>query len=101
MRHLPLGLKQLHLERPRVDRGEEIAFLDDLALPEKDLHELAVDPALYRDRVEGGHGAETVDIDVHIALFCRHRCHGNGTEPPDWAWAAAWGAPVFALPEKA
>ena len=44
--HLPLGLGQLHLERPRIDLGQQVAALDGLALAEMDLHELAVDPGL-------------------------------------------------------
>ena len=78
MHHLPLGLEELHLVRPRVDRCEEIAFLHDLSFPEMDLHELAVDPALYRDRIEGGHRSETADVKLHIAFFSGRRSHGNG-----------------------
>ena len=29
-RHLALGLRELHLERPRIDLGQQIALLDRL-----------------------------------------------------------------------
>src|SRR5205807_8241247 len=58
-----LGLAQLRLERPRVDQREQIALLDVLALAERDLLDLAVDPHLDRDRVERLHGADAHAVD--------------------------------------
>jgi len=73
--HLSLGLGQLHLEGPRVDLGQQLAALDELALPEQDLHQLAVDAALDGDGVERRDGAEAVEVDGDVPLSRRHRHH--------------------------
>ncbi len=49
LRHLPLRLPELDLERPRVDLGQQVAGLHDLALLERDLHELPVDARFHDD----------------------------------------------------
>ena len=74
-RQLPLGLLELHLERPRVDLGEEVALVNELALPEGHVDELAVDPALHRHGVEGGDRPEAGQIDGEVAGSCRRHHH--------------------------
>ena len=49
-RELPGGQRELDLERPRIDLGEEVARLDHLALLEGDAHDLAVDAAADQRR---------------------------------------------------
>jgi hypothetical protein len=53
-------LVESRLIRPRIDLDENVAFLDHLALLERDLGDLAVDPAVHRDGVVWLHGAEPV-----------------------------------------
>ena len=48
---LAFGLHQLHLERARIDLGQQLSGFDDLALAEQDAHELAVHSAAHRDHV--------------------------------------------------
>ena len=78
MGHLPLGLGQQHLERPRVDKGQEITATHDLPLTEANLHELPVNAGLDGDRVEGSHIAEPRDIDPHIRLSSSLRRYRRG-----------------------
>ena len=66
-RELPGGERELHLERPRVDLGEEVARLHHLALLEGNAHELAVHAAADHDGVERRHRAERVQVDVEAA----------------------------------
>ena len=62
-RELALGLLQLHLERTRVDLGEQVPLLHQLPLAEGDVDELTVDAALHGDGVEGGHRAEPGQVN--------------------------------------
>jgi len=64
---LALGLGELGLERPRIDLGEHVTRLDDLALLEGSAHQLTVDPAPDRDRVERGDRAEAGEVDREVA----------------------------------
>ena len=51
-RELPGGERQLHLERPGIDLGQEVARLHHLAFLEGDLHQLAVHAAPDDDGVQ-------------------------------------------------
>ena len=48
----PSACVELHLERPRIDLGEQVALVDELAFLEGHVHQLAVDAAAHRDGVE-------------------------------------------------
>ena len=50
-----------------IDLGQQIAGVDDLALREVRLHELAVDAALDRDDAERGDRAERREVDAQVA----------------------------------
>ena len=56
-RELSGGERQLHLEWPGVDLGEEVPRLDHLAFLERDAHELAVHATADHDGVHRRHGA--------------------------------------------
>src|SRR6266849_4502007 len=64
---LPLGLRKLDLEGTRIDLREKLSFVDELALPERDTRELAVHATANRDGVEGGDGADAIEIDGQVA----------------------------------
>ena len=64
LRFLRKRLIEGGLVRARIDLGEKIAFLDHLALSERDLDDLAVDAAAHGHGVVGLHGAESVEIDA-------------------------------------
>ena len=70
---LAFRLGQRDLIRARIDLGQEIALLDDLAFLERDLDQLAVDLRLDRDRRERRHRAERVQDDRHVGRFDRSR----------------------------
>ena len=63
---LALDLHELGLEGPRVDLGQHVAGLDDLAFLEGGPHELAVDPAADRHRVQRGDRAEAGQVDGQV-----------------------------------
>ena len=42
-----LGLIERHLERPRIDDGQQVPLIDVLAFFEIDLRQLSIHPALY------------------------------------------------------
>ena len=85
----PDGLRQLHLERPRIDLGEQVAGLDDLPFLERDAHQLAVDARLDDDDVARRHGAERVEVDVDAALARGRRDDGQRARRRVAAAAAA------------
>src|SRR5579885_2436318 len=68
---LPFGLRELDLERPRVDLGQEIALVDVLPLRERHLHQLAVDAAAHGDGVERRDAAEAAEVDGKVAAAGR------------------------------
>jgi hypothetical protein len=71
-RHLPFGLNQLHLERPRIDLRQQFAAPHELPFLEEHPHQLAVHPALHRDGVHRDHRTQTVQVDINFAGFgCR------------------------------
>ena len=88
---LPLGLLQLHLEGPRIDLGEELALLHELAFFEEHAHQLAVDTRLHRHRAQRRYRAESVDDEVDVAL-CRRRGDHRGWPALSAARAAFGGA---------
>src|SRR5215469_12146297 len=65
---LPLCLRQLHLERSRIDLGEEFASFYKLTLLESHAHQLTVDARADRDHVARGHSPERTEINVDAAL---------------------------------
>jgi hypothetical protein len=67
LRELALDLHELGLEGPRIDLGQHVAGLDDLAFLEGGPHELAVDPAADRHRVQRGDRAEAGQVDGEVA----------------------------------
>ncbi len=71
LRLLGLGLIERCLERARVDLDQRIAFLDELAFPEVDLVDLAVDAGAHQHGIEALHGAEPGQIDRKIGLLDR------------------------------
>ena len=73
---LTLRLREHRLERARIDLGEKIAFLDELAFREADLHQLARDLGLDRNGRQRGDRAERVDGDRHVARNGVGGAHG-------------------------
>ena len=67
-------LIQRRFQRGRIDLGQDIAFMNLLALTEVDRDELAVDLGPDRDGVERLNRAERAVIDRHVA----HGCRGDG-----------------------
>src|SRR5207244_2989288 len=55
---LSVGLRELQLERARIDLGQEIAGADKLPFLESQTHQLPVDAALDRDGVDRRDRAE-------------------------------------------
>ena len=79
-----LRLIESHLERPRIDDGQQVSLIDVLAFFEIDLRQLSVHPALYADRVGGGHAAQALQIDGDVATLGggdRHGHHDLGRGP--------------------
>ena len=73
---LPLRLRQRRLIGARIDLGEEVALLDDLALGEPDFLQVAGDLGADGHGLERRHRAEGVDGQRHVAE--RHRRHPHG-----------------------
>jgi hypothetical protein len=61
----------------RVDAGEDVAFLDVLALPEGDLEEAAVDLRANRDGVQGLHGPDGQHRHGNIGQLGGRGQHGD------------------------
>jgi len=81
-RQLALRLRQLHLERTRIDLREQVAGPDPLPFLEQDLRQLAVHARVDRHHVERGDGAEPGEIDGHVGRPSRRRDHGYRSHPP-------------------
>ena len=64
---LALRLRERGLVGSRIDLGEEVALLDDLAFVEPQLLQLARDLGADGHGLEGRDGAERVDGDRHVA----------------------------------
>ena len=71
---LVLGLGRFRLikrrlERTRIDLSQNVARFDVLAFGESDLVQLAIDPDLHGDGVEGLDGAESREVNRDILLL--------------------------------
>ena len=66
LRLLGLGLIERRLEQPRVDLGQNVAFLDVLAFLEQHVLQLAVDLRVDADREGGLHRAKPGQVDRHV-----------------------------------
>jgi hypothetical protein len=92
-RHLSLRLLELDLERARIDLGQQIACLDELALGKRDPHELSVHARLDGHDARGRDRAQRVHVDIDGTLPDGRGDHrqraGRRIGPP-----AAPGAPV-------
>ena len=66
-RQLALGLGQLHLQLARVDLGQQLAFLDEVALLEVHPLQQPRNPGLDRRRLRRHHRAQGIDDDRHVA----------------------------------
>lgn len=76
LRHLSFGLRELHLERTRIDLGEHVTGLHHLSLAECDPHQLAVDARAHDRRVRRCHRTERAQEDIHrprLRFFGDHR----------------------------
>src|SRR4029450_3431395 len=69
--HLPLCVRQLYLERPRIDLGQQIALLHGVALAESQANKLTIDTASHDDHVARRDGTEAVEVDIDAAFFRR------------------------------
>ena len=82
LRLLGLGLIERCLVRPGIDLDEQVALLDQLALLEGDLVDLAVDAGAHHHGVEALNGPEPVQIDRKIGLLDgRDRDWNGGCRP--------------------
>src|SRR5262249_48857336 len=68
LRQVRLGLLESGLERPSVDREQEVALLDVLALAEVHGHQLPADLGLHLDRRDRLDGADRPDLGGHRFL---------------------------------
>jgi hypothetical protein len=75
LRVLALLLLEGDLERAGIDLGQQVALAHELAFFIADGDELAVDAAAHGDGVDGGDGAEPVEVDGHLAGARGHRHH--------------------------
>jgi hypothetical protein len=66
---LPLCKIKRRLEGPRIDLHEKVAFVDDLALLEADLHQLAIDLRLNRNGGERRNSSEACYRLIDLARF--------------------------------
>ena len=55
------------LARARIDFNERFSLLHQIPLFEKDLHQLPVNPALDRNRIDRSNGSEAGYIDSNIS----------------------------------
>ena len=86
---LGLGLFERHLVGARVDLGEEIALVDQLAFLETDFHQIAVDLGFYRNRRERGDGAELVNVTGMSPFSTDDTPMGTGA--PAWPRPPSFG----------
>ena len=91
-RHLTLGLRQLHLERARIDFCQQFTRLHHLALAKQQAQQLAIHAAAYGHGIGRYGSAQAVDVDVHVASAgsgCHHRCQRPVTAPATTTTRAA------------
>jgi len=74
---LPFRLGELHLERPRIELGEQVTFVDDLTFRERHLGELSIDAASHRHRIQRRGRANAGQVDAHVAAPRRRRDDGD------------------------
>ena len=74
-RLLRLGLRQLRLQRARVELRQQLSGLHVLAFAEADLVELAVDARLDRHALGRGHAAHAAQVQRHGLRLGPHRTH--------------------------
>ena len=74
---LAFRLGELHLEGARVDLGEQVALLHDLAFLEQHPHELPFHTASDSGGPERRHRPEPIEVHVDIAGLRRRRHHRN------------------------
>ena len=68
---LGLGLIERCLVRARIDLGEQVALVDQLAFVEGNLVDLAVDAGAHDDRVEGLNGSKAGQVDRKVGFLDR------------------------------
>src|SRR5207244_750116 len=95
--HLPLGLRELDLERPRVDLDQEVTLFDELAFLERDLVDLAIHAGADGDVVQRRHGAEACEVDGEVTPGRGHGDDGRAAAPATSATTAAPAAPGLIL----
>src|SRR5258706_13206503 len=69
--------RSLHLERPGIDLGQDVALMHHLALAVVHGHELPVHPGLHRDRGERRDRSERVEMHADVPLRGRGCGHGE------------------------
>ena len=79
LRLLGLGLIERRLVGARIDFGEQVALIDQLAFLERDLVDLAVDAGPHLHGIEALNGAEPGQVDRKIGLLDRRDGDGNGS----------------------
>ena len=92
LRVLAFLLLERDLEGTGIDLGQQVALAHELAFFIADGDELAVDAAAHGDGVDGGDGAEAVEVDRHLAGargHRHHRDHAAGGPVADGGLAAA------------
>src|SRR6267142_6262800 len=67
---LPQRLLELDLEGTRIDLREKISLVNELTLLEGNADQLAVNAAADSDGVEGGDGAEAIEVNGQVAALC-------------------------------
>ena len=77
-RLLGCGLVERGLEGPRVDLQQQIALLDNLAFPEADLVDLAIDAGADGHGVPGLRDAQPVEVDGQVLPIGGGDVDGNG-----------------------
>jgi hypothetical protein len=78
LRLVRLCLVEHGLERPRIDLEQGIAFLDFLAFPKIDLHDLAVYSGLHRHGLESLHVTQPANEYRNVPGFGDRHRYWNG-----------------------
>ena len=102
-RELAFGLRELDLERPRIDLGEQLARFDELAFAENHAHELPVDAASHGDGRERRHRAEAGQIhaDVRSSRGCGDDRHWLAGARSTFSFSFSFGGfPLSPPPPK-
>ena len=73
-----LGLVELVGEGARIDARKHLAGLDQLPLAEEHLLEPPVHLRAHRHRLEGGHAAQPLQVDGHVAALDHAGDHRHG-----------------------